>query len=125
MTTYYRKQYRSKRNKFGVSPAASRTYNNITYHSKKEAGYAQHLDLLIKAKEIKSWERQVKISLDVNGYHITNYYMDFVVTHLGGILEYIEVKGFETMTWKMKYKLFEALYDQQVKDGTIILTVVK
>ncbi len=124
MTHYYKRSFKKGQN-YGVSPAASRTYNNITYHSKKEAGYAQHLDLLIKAKEIKSWERQVKISLDVNGYHITNYYIDFVVTHPDGILEYIEVKGFETMYFKMKYKLFEALFDQQVKDGTIILTVVK
>ncbi len=124
MTHYYKRSFEKGQN-YGVSPAASRTYNNITYHSKKEAGYAQHLDLLIKAKEIKSWERQVKISLDVNGYHITNYYMDFVVTHLDGTLEYTEIKGFETDLWRLKFKLTEALFDEQIKDGTIILTVIK
>ncbi len=90
--------------------------------SKKEAGAARDLDLMIKAKEIKSWERQVRIPLDVNGYHICNYIIDFVVEHNDGTKEYLEIKGFETEVWRLKWKLFEALYG---KKPNIKLTVQK
>jgi len=62
----------------------------------------------IKAKDIKSWERQVKIELTAHGRHICNYYIDFVVTHNDGTLEYVEVKGFETDLWRLKWKLFKS-----------------
>jgi hypothetical protein len=97
-------------------------YNGGFYHSKFESKVAQDLDLKKHAGEIKSWERQVKISLDVNGYHICNYYMDFVITHNDGNLEYLEVKGFFTEVFKLKWKLFEALYKDK---PDIILTVLK
>ena len=90
--------------------AQSTIYNGISYHSKKEATYAQELDLLKKAGEIKDWERQVKIDLEVNGYHIANYYVDFKIENKDGSIEYHEVKGFSTETWRLKWKLFEALY---------------
>lgn len=109
--------------KFGSKYSNQRKlYNGQSYHSKKEAQYALELDLRVKAKDIKSWDRQVKISLDVNGYHITNYYIDFVITHNDNSLEYVEVKGFETETWRLKWKLFEALYGNQ---PNVKLTVVK
>lgn len=100
----------------------SAEHNGIQYHSKKEAAFAAQLDLRVKAGDIKSWERQVCIALDVNGFHICNYYIDFVVTHNDGVKEYIEVKGFETDVWKMKWKLFEALYAE--KENTV-LTIIK
>ncbi len=99
------------------------TYNGISYHSKKEAGQAQELDFRLKAGDIKSWERQKKISLDVNGHHITNYYIDFVLTHNDGTLEFLEVKGFETDVWRMKWKLFESLHEEMFPMSK--LTVVK
>ena len=92
------------------------------YHSKKEAGYAHQLEMRKASGDIKEVERQVKISLDVNGYHIANYYIDFVVTHNDGRREYIEVKGFETPEWRLKWKLFEALYG---KEKDVILTIEK
>lgn len=112
----WRQRYGSK---FG---AKKQDYNGVMYHSKKEAGYAKELDIRFKAGDIKDVKRQVKISLDVNGYHITNYFIDFVIEHNDGRKEYIEVKGFETPEWKMKWKIFEALYSG---DKNNILTVVK
>lgn len=97
-------------------------HNGIQYHSKKEAAYAAELDLRVKAGDIKSWTRQEKISLDVNGFHICNYFIDFVVIHNDDSTEYVEVKGFETDVWKMKWKLFEALYSE--KENTI-LSIIK
>lgn len=79
--------------------------------SKFEASIAQDLELLLKAKEIQSFEEQVKIPLVVNGYHLCNYFIDFVIYHNDGTVEYREAKGFPTEVWKLKWKLFEALYD--------------
>jgi hypothetical protein len=86
------------------------TYDGYSYDSKFEAQYAAQLDILCKGKVIKKWERQVKIDLRIKGVHICNYYIDFVVHHPDGIREYVEVKGFETDVWKLKWKMFEALY---------------
>lgn len=96
--------------------AKSTEYNGIVYHSKLEAAYAQELDLRVRGKDIKSWERQVKLDLRVNGVHITNYYIDFVVTHNDNSREFVEVKGMATDTWKLKWSLFEALFDTDFKD---------
>lgn len=95
-------------------------YDGYPYMSKKEAAYAQELDLRVKAKDIKSWEKQVKLDLRVNNLHICNYYVDFKILHYDGSEELVEVKGFETATWRIKWKLTEALYEQKYK-----LTVVK
>jgi len=62
----------------------------------------------LKQKEFKKWDRQHKIELRAYNKHICNYYIDFVITHHDGTLEYIEVKGFETNTWRMKWKLTKA-----------------
>lgn len=88
------------------------------YHTKKqgkndskfEAGKAKELELLKKAGQIKDFREQVKIPLVVNGYLISNYYIDFVINHNDGTTEYLETKGYATDTWKMKWKIFEALF---------------
>ena len=85
--------------------------------SKFEAGVAQQLELRKKAKDIVDYQEQVKIPLIVNGFLVCNYYIDFVIQHVGGEVEYLEAKGFSTPTWKLKWKLFEALYD---KHGNIL-----
>ena len=81
--------------------------------SKFEAGKAVELQLLKKSKKIKDFKEQVKIPLEVNGYHLCNYYIDFVIEHLDGTTEYVETKGFATEVWKLKWKLFEALYSDK------------
>lgn len=95
-------------------------YNGIKYQSSAEAKYALDLDSLKKAKEIVDWERQVTIPLDVNGNHICNYRIDFKVYHKDGTTEYVEVKGFATEEWRLKWKLFEALYTTPDTKLTII-----
>ncbi len=112
----YRVRYGSK---YG---AERQLYNGCTYHSKKEAGYAAELDLRKKAGDIKDWSRQVKISLDVNGHHITNYFVDFMIEHNDTSIEYVEVKGFSTDVWRLKWALFEALFSSL---PNVALTVVK
>lgn len=105
MSTWRWKQERGS--KYG---AKSTVYDGIAYHSKKEAGYAAELDLRKKGGDIKDWKRQVRISLDVNGHHICNYYVDFEIEHNNGDRELVEVKGFQTEIFRLKRKLFEATY---------------
>jgi len=88
-------------------------HNGIQYHSKKEAAYAAGLDLRVKAGDIKSWERQIKISFDINGFHICNYYCDFLIHHNDDSDEYIEIKGkflLNMDVFRIKRKLMEAIF---------------
>lgn len=76
--------YSRKSNKYGNK---TKVYSGEVYHSQKEANYAQEPDLLKKGKAIKDFKRQVRIPLDVNGYHICNYIVDFMVTNRDGSIE--------------------------------------
>jgi len=107
------------KNKFG---AHRQEFQGNRYHSGREAQEASFLDLKRRSGEIKGWDRQVKISLDVNGRHIANYYVDFVVHHNDGTTEYREVKGFATDVFLLKWRLFEALYEGR---PGVRLTIVK
>lgn len=102
--------------------AKKQEYNGFRYDSGFEANYAAELDLRIKAKDIKSYDRQVNLDLIVNGYRVCQYRIDFIIHHNDDTLEYIECKGYPTDTWKLKWKLFEALYCD--KPG-VFLTIVQ
>lgn len=98
-------------NKYG---AVKQEYRGVKYDSKREAAHAAKLDLLIRAKEVDSWERQVAIPLKVEGVLIATYRIDFKVKFRDGRVEYHEVKGFSTQLWKLKFKLAKALYPDLV-----------
>ena len=89
-------------------------YSGRLFDSGKEARYAQELDLrrhLANPMErVVSWQGQVKIPLRVNDKLICNYYADFKVRFADGRDEYHEVKGLATDVWRIKEKLFRALY---------------
>lgn len=123
MGSYWQKQGRI--NYFGgKKPKIERTYKGITYHSKKEAEYAAYLDTLKKAGEIKEWERQVKIDLKgLAGRKVASYYVDFKVIDKNDNIEYIEVKGFQTEAWRLKWKLFEQ--QVEIEEPEAKLRVVK
>lgn len=99
--------------KFGTTKYHNKRqeYGGHSYMSKLEADIAWQLDMRIKAGEVESYKRQVKIPLTVKGKHICNYFIDFVVKCTDGTTEYLEAKGFETDVWRMKWKIFEALYE--------------
>lgn len=106
--------------------AKSTEYGGHVYHSKLEAAYAAELDIRVMAKDIKSWERQVKLDLRVNDMHIAHYYIDFIIHHNDGSREYVECKGFEMGEWKLKWRLFEALFDTDFrKHPDDRMTVIK
>lgn len=97
-------------------------YRGSSYDSKAEAQYAMWLDSEKKAGRIKRWEKQKKIELTVKGHHICNYYIDFVIHHTDGLKEYVEIKGMVLPVWRIKWKLFEALYSSK---KNVKLTIVK
>lgn len=105
---------RTRKNKFGVAPAVFRVYNGDLYDSRLEADYARYLDLLRNVVtpdyRVVDIQRQVQVKLEVNGQLICRYLCDFLVKFADGRCEWHEVKGFETDTWKIKEKLFRALF---------------
>ena len=98
----------------GWGSARRTPYKGIVYASKTEAVYAQRLDLMKKAGEIRDWDRQVKIPLVVDGKHVCNMLADFRVWTKDGRVEYHETKGFASAVWKLKAKLLAALYPDLV-----------
>jgi hypothetical protein len=107
------KNFYHKRNKYRN---VRQTYNGHNYDSKMEAEVAHKLDLMKKnidkTNRVKNWERQYKISLDINGVHIANYFIDFMVEFVDGRKEFWEVKGMETDLWKLKWKMTKALFPE-------------
>lgn len=126
--TECRKKFKKKL-KFHNIP---QSYNGHKYHSKLEAEFAKQLDLKLQAGQIRKWEKQKKLEVNVKiidgnpvltsetvaelkdkgieAYHITNYYMDFVVENNDGSITFYETKGMELPLWKLKFRLIEILY---------------
>lgn len=108
-------------------------YSGSRFDSKKEANKAYELDMLKRAKEIKGWQKQVKIEFNFkktdNGWvltdetkmelkekgmefrHLFNYFIDFVVFHNDGSEEYIECKGLFVEPGKTKVKLLDIILE--------------
>ena len=105
-------------NKFN---AERQTFDGRSYHSKKEADYAVQLAWLQKAGEIKEITPQFKIDIRVNGKHISNYFIDFRVEYTDGRIELIEVKGFATPEWILKFRLTEALLEEIEPGAKLVL----
>jgi len=109
-------------------------YNGQRFDSKKEANKAYELDMMKSAGEIKDWKAQHKIPINIvyeNGKpyltdtdglelkkqkkdfdHYCNYYIDFLIEHNDGSIEYLEIKSKATMTptWKLKWKACESIF---------------
>lgn len=95
-------------------------YNGVLYDSKKEADFAQSLDLEQKAGVILFWLRQVPFELPGN----VKYRLDFMVFYPGGKVRYFRVKGIDRKTGKivtqtaasrMKERQIEALYPVSIE----------
>ncbi len=85
--------------------------DGIRFASKKEAGRYQELLLLQRAKKIRELVLQQPYPMIVNGRKICVYVGDFEYfdTETGRtICE--DVKGIRTPVYKLKRKLFQALY---------------
>lgn len=97
------------------------TVDGRSYHSKKEASYAIDLAWKKKIGEVVNIIPQYKLDLRVNGKHITNYFIDFKVEYTDGRVELVEVKGFETDLWLVKWRLTEALLEELEPGAKLVL----
>lgn len=93
------------------------------YDSMFEARVADELGLRKKAKDIKDYQRQVRLDLRVNGQHVCFYKIDFIIIHNDGHKEFLEVKGLELPLWRIKWRLLEILHEEMEPGSE--LTVVK
>ena len=97
-------------NKYG---AWKTEYNGHTYDSRKEAKYAEELDLRVKAGEIKSWDRQVRLDCVFNYKKCFFMKIDFLIHENDGSLRYVDVKGYKKgmayTYWNVKRKVIQAL----------------
>jgi hypothetical protein len=87
-------------------------FDGQLFDSKGEANYYGELLLEKKAGLIKEIARQVRIPLVVNGTRVCFIVIDFRITYANGKVKYVEYKGYETDVYKLKRKLFQALYPE-------------
>jgi predicted nucleic acid-binding protein len=101
-----RKQSKNSLPKPNKYNATKTTYKGYTYMSGKEARYAMWLDSEKHAGRVVDYKRQFKLSLDLNGIHIANYYADFLIEWENGVKEIVDVKGVVTDLFRQKQLLF-------------------
>ncbi len=80
--------------------------NGFKFGSKKEASRYDQLLLLIRAKEVVFFLRQVPFHLPGN----VTYRVDFQIFWSDGEVTFEDVKGMKTPMYIMKKKLVESLY---------------
>lgn len=91
--------------------------DGMLFDSKAEADYYVLLTLLVKAKKVSHFLRQVPFDLPGK----TKYRLDFLVFYNSELkggdmgIEYIDVKGQVTAMFKMKKRQVEALYPVKIK----------
>ena len=87
-------------------------YNGYRFHSKKEAGYCQQLDLLKDAGEISYYLCQVPFRLPGG----VRYFVDFLIFMADGSVRFVDAKGHRTKEYILKKKQVEALYPVKIEE---------
>jgi len=85
--------------------------DSITFDSKKEADYYNHLKMMLATKAIRYFLRQVPFDLPGN----TKYRCDFMICGHDGAVRYIDVKGRATTEFIRAKKQVEALYPVEIE----------
>lgn len=86
-------------------------YNGIIYDSKAEAALAQEIDILIRAGEVKSVERQQSFSLyGKSGGMVGVHRVDFLLCFPDDHIEVWEYKGYVARDYPLRRNLFEDNY---------------
>lgn len=86
---------------------AKPTYvDGIRFPSKLEAAYYSQLKIRLQTNDIKYFLRQIPFDLPGG----IKYYCDFMILENDNSIRYIDTKGIETATFKLKKKQVEALY---------------
>lgn len=101
-----------KANKFGAVKVKT---DEGTFDSKREYQRWCVLKLMQKAGVISGLKRQVPYDLNVNGEHVCKIVVDFTYAHRDTGFTLEDAKGFQTPESKLKYKLFAAIFGQEIK----------
>lgn len=99
---------------FSKYKAVPTIVDNIKFPSKLEARVYQGLKYMLGAGEISELDRQVRFPLVVNGIKICTFVPDFIYTDKAKKRVVLEAKGMETPSYKIKAKLFQALYPEYI-----------
>lgn len=91
------------RHKFNARPTVRAGQR---FDSKKEAAYYDALVLRQRAGEVIFFLRQCPFHLPAG----VRYVVDFVVFRSDGEVEFVDVKGVRTETYRAKRRMVEALY---------------
>lgn len=94
--------------KFHAKP---QEFRGRVYPSKAQARYAQELELRKRAGEVLFWLEEVPFRLPNGGIHR----VDFEVFLTSGIVEFIEIKGYDMPVGKLKRELVESLYPVKIE----------
>ncbi len=107
-----------KRSKYNVDHSAAgkakRTLDGVVYDSIAEMNYAAELAIMARAGKIHRVDRQWSVPLRVKDRLVCNMKIDFRVIYPDGKLAYIDVKGHVTPEWRLKAKLFHAIYGYEI-----------
>lgn len=98
----------SSRSKYGNIRAE---YNGMAFDSKVERDYCVYLDIIKEAGEVEYYLRQTRFDLPGR----TVYRCDYSVFYADGHVEYVDVKGRLTDTFKLKKRQVEELYPVEIK----------
>lgn len=113
-----KKKYHNKSKVYTTSIYGTRTFDSI-----KEAQYCEELDWGLKNGDIKYYWLQWKIDITIAGKHWRNYYIDYRVEMPDGSFQYVEVKGYETEVWKMKWDVLLILKDDFLERGSELIVI--
>jgi len=94
---------KKRRNKYN---ARRTSVDGVSFDSAAEAAYYQELKLRLRAGEIAGFCRQPRFMLDAG----TEYRADFIVFHVDGSYDIIDVKGVETSVFKLKMAMMRERY---------------
>ncbi len=110
--TEFRAMTQSKPSKYGNEPV---WIDGIRFDSRAEGKRYCQLKLLQAAGEIAELELQPKVKLTVNGVQVCTYIGDFRYWHVHSKKRVTEdVKGIETKDFKIKAKLFRAVFGHDI-----------
>ena len=88
--------------------------DGIKFGSILEADYYRTLKFRVSAGIVTFFLRQVPFHLPGG----VVYRVDFQEFHSDGTIHFVEIKGFPTPEWKIKYKQVEALYPVTIEVKT-------
>ena len=97
-----------RRSKYAAQPTE---VDGIRFDSKAEARFYLQLKAQVEAGTVAYFLRQVAIHLPGR----TRYVVDFLVFEASGRVRYIDVKGMETQTFRLKKRQVEDLYPIQIE----------